>query len=66
MTSKRTINTDGKGQFAPSQVDPKSGGAASAIPTDVTGEDDAIMRNADRKPSLNPGFDLRTQTNRRN
>lgn len=65
MTSKRTIEADAKGQFAKSQADPKSDGVANAIPTKVVHYDDATLHNADKKPSPNPGFDIRTQTNKR-
>jgi len=63
--NKQKIEKDARGQFAPSQADRKSDGVASAIPRDVTGEDDATAYNADKKPSPNPGFDVRSQTNKR-
>jgi hypothetical protein len=60
------IKEDAKGQFAPSQADRRNDGQASATPRSVTGEDDATVENSGRKPSPNPGFDIREQTNRRN
>lgn len=57
---------DARGQFAKSKADPENDGLASATPRAVTGHDDATLENADRKPSPNPGFDIRQQTNRRN
>jgi len=56
---------DARGQFAKSQADRKNNGLASATPRDVTGRDDATLEHADRKPSPNPGFDIREQTNKR-
>ncbi|MDB5556528.1 MAG: hypothetical protein JWL86_6512 [Rhizobium sp.] len=64
--SKSEIRKDARGQYVPSQADPKNDGLASATPRTVTGHDDATLENADRKPSPNPGFDIREQTNRRN
>jgi hypothetical protein len=57
---------DARGQFAKSQADGGNDGLASATPRDVTGRDDATLEEADRKPSPNPGFDIRAQTNKRN
>jgi hypothetical protein len=57
---------DARGQFAKSQADRKNDGLASATPRDVTGRDDATLDNADRKPSPDPSFDIRQQTNKRN
>jgi hypothetical protein len=57
---------DARGQFAKSQADRKNNGLASATPRDVTHRDDATLEHADRKPSPNPGFDIREQTNKRN
>ena len=57
---------DARGQFAKSQADRKNNGLASATPRDVTGRDDATLEQADKKPSPNPGFDIREQTNKRN
>lgn len=56
---------DARGQFAKSQADGNNDGVASATPRNVTGRDDATMNNADRKPSPDPGFDIRQQTNKR-
>lgn len=57
---------DARGQFAASQADRKNDGLVSATPRAVTGRDDATLEKADRKPSPDPGFDIREQTNRRN
>lgn len=57
---------DAKGQYAPSQADGKNDGLASATPRAVTGKDDATIEDQHKKPSPNPGFDIRQQTNRRN
>jgi len=57
---------DARGQFAKSQADGRNDGLASATPRAVTGHDDATLEDADRKPSPNPGFDIREQTNKRN
>ena len=57
---------DASGQYAKSQADSKNDGLASATPRDVTGKDDATLENAGRKPSPDPGFDIREQTNKRN
>ena len=65
MTDKKTIEADARGHFAASQADPKSDGVANAIPTKVVHEDDATLHQSDKKPSPNPGFDIRTQTNKR-
>jgi hypothetical protein len=65
MPRKTDVEQDAKGQFAKSQGDPKNNGLASATPRAVTGKDDATLENADQKPSPNPGFDIRTQTNKR-
>ena len=63
--SKAEIEADAKGQFAPSHGDPKSDGVANAIPTNVVGYDDATLYRSKKKPSPNPGFDMRCQTNKR-
>jgi hypothetical protein len=63
--SKKEIEADARGQFAKSQADSKSDGVANAIPTKVTGYDDATLSKSDKKPSPNPGFDIRNQTNKR-
>lgn len=65
MTSPDT-QQDARGQFGKSQADRKNNGLASATPRAVTGRDDATLENADRKPSPDPGFDIRQQTNKRN
>jgi hypothetical protein len=65
MTDSKT-KQDARGQFAKSQADRENDGLASATPRAVTGRDDATLENADRKPSPNPGFDIREQTNKRN
>ena len=65
MTSKQTIESDACGQFAESQADPKSDGVANAIPTKVVHEDDATLYKSEEKASPKPGFDIRTQTNKR-
>lgn len=57
---------DARGQFGKSQADRKNNGLASATPRAVTGRDDATLENADRKPSPDPSFDIRQQTNKRN
>lgn len=64
MTKNQT-ERDARGQFAPSQADRRNDGLASATPRDVTGNDDATLENHEKKPSPNPGFDIREQTNRR-
>ncbi|UVC09861.1 hypothetical protein IHQ71_04405 [Rhizobium sp. TH2] len=66
MAKKTDIQHDAKGQFAKSQGDRKNNGLVSATPRAVTGRDDATIENADKKPSPNPGFDIRDQTNKRN
>jgi hypothetical protein len=63
--AKKDTEQDAKGQFAKSRGDRKNNGLASATPRAVTGNDDATLENADKKPSPNPGFDIRTQTNER-
>ena len=65
MPNKTEIQQDAKGQFAKSQGDRKNNGLASATPQAVTSRGDATLENADKKPSPNPGFDVRTQTNNR-
>lgn len=65
MASRTDTEQDAKGQFAKSQGDRKNNGLASATPRAVTGRDDATLENMDKKPSPNPGFDIRTQTNKR-
>ena len=65
MTSKDTIQRDAKGQFAESQARPRSDGVINAIPTAVTGCDDATLHKSDRKSRPKPGFDVRTQSNHR-
>jgi hypothetical protein len=65
MATKQTVEKDALGQFAESQADPKSDGVANAIPPKVTDDDDATMHDHEKKPSPKPGFDIRTQTNRR-
>ena len=66
MPNKTKVEQDANGQFAKSQGDRKNNGLASATPRAVTGSDDATLENADKKPSPNPGFDVRDQTNKRN
>lgn len=63
--TKSEIRKDAEGQYAPSQADGTNDGIASATPRAVTGNDDATMENADKKPSPKPGFDIREQTNKR-
>jgi hypothetical protein len=41
---------DAKGQFAPSQADPKSDGVHSAKPTVITGSEDATVHNKPPAP----------------
>jgi hypothetical protein len=65
MTDKKTIEADARGQYAKSEADPKSDGVANAIPTKVVHEDDATLHKSGEKPSPKPGFDIRTQTNKR-
>jgi hypothetical protein len=65
MPTKKTIEHDARNQFAKSQADPKSDGVANASPTKVAGQYDATLYNSNKKPSPNPGFDIRTQTNKR-
>jgi hypothetical protein len=65
MTSKKQIEADARGQYAKSHADPTSDGVANAIPTKVVGYDDATLYNSEKKPSPNPRFDIRTQTNKR-
>jgi hypothetical protein len=60
--SKKEIEADARGQFAKSRADSRANGVANAIPTKVTGYDDATLY---KKPSPNPGFDIREQTNKR-
>lgn len=64
--SKPKIENDAKGQYAPSQADRKNNGLASATPRAVTGRDDATLEDAEKKPSPNPGFDIREQTSTEN
>jgi len=66
MTDKKTVEADARGQYAKSQGDPKSDGVANAVPTKVVDYDDATLYKSEKKPSPNPGFDIRTQTNKRN
>jgi hypothetical protein len=63
--TKPEIRNDVKGQYAPSQADVRNDGTASATPGEVTANDDATLENADKKPSPNPGLNIREQTNRR-
>jgi hypothetical protein len=65
MTSRKQVEADARGQYAPSQADPKNDGVASAIPTNVVGYDDATLHEADKKRAPKPGFDVRSQTNKR-
>ena len=65
MTRKETIERDAKGQFAKSQANPRSDGVINAIPTAVTGCDDATLHKSDKKSHPKPGFDVTTQTNHR-
>lgn len=60
-----TAKQDARGQFARSRADRHNNGLASATPRAVTGKDDATIEDADDKPSPDPGFDIRDQTNRR-
>lgn len=62
---KATAEGDARGQFERSHGDRNSDGVASATPRAVSGNDDATLEDADKKPSPNPGFDIRTQTNKR-
>ncbi len=41
---------DAKGQYAPSQADPKADGVHSAKPTVITGSEDATVHNKLPKP----------------
>ena len=63
--TKSQIKKDAEGQSAPSQGDRENDGLVSATPRTVTGNEDATVENADRKPSPKPGFDIRQQTNKR-
>ena len=65
MSKKDTIKRDARGQFAKSQAQSGSNGVVSAVPTAVTGSDDATLHKSERKPHPKPGFDIRTQTNNR-
>jgi hypothetical protein len=65
VTDKKTIEADARGQYAKSRADPKSDGVANAIPTNIVHEDDATLYKSDKKPSPKPGFDIHTQTNKR-
>lgn len=53
---------DAKGQYAPSQADPKADGVHSAKPTVVTGSEDATVHNTppgQKKPkSFDPNYDV--------
>jgi hypothetical protein len=64
MSDKTKIESDARGQYGRSQADPKNNGLASATPRTVTGRDDATLENAGSKPSPNPGFDRRSQTDK--
>ena len=63
--SKKQIHKDASGQFAPSQAVPPKDGVANAIPTNVDHYDDATLYRSQKKPSPNPVFDIREQTNTR-
>jgi hypothetical protein len=65
MTRKETIERDAGGQFAKSRADARNDGVISAVPTSVTGCDDATLHDGEKKPGPKPGFDIRTQTNHR-
>jgi hypothetical protein len=65
MTERKTVEADAKGQFAQSQAVPPEDGVASAIPTEVVGNQDATMFDHEKKQAPKPGFDIRTQTNKR-
>jgi hypothetical protein len=65
VTSNKQVEADARGQYAPSQADPESDGVANAIPTKVVHYDDATLYKSGKKPSPNPGFDIRTQTSKR-
>jgi hypothetical protein len=65
MTDKKTIEADARGQYAKSQADPRSDGVANAIPTNVVHEEDATLFKSEKKSGPKPGFDIRTQTNKR-
>jgi hypothetical protein len=61
----KDVESDAKGQFAKSRGNRKSDGVASAVPRAMTGKDDATLDKASKKPSPDPDFDVRTQTNNR-
>ena len=65
MANKTKIERDARGQFAKSRADRKNDGLSSATPRTATGKEDATVENADQKPSPNPGFDVRSSTNKR-
>jgi hypothetical protein len=54
MTSKKQVEVDARGQYAPSQSDPRSEGVANAIPTKVVGCDDATLYKSEKKLSPIP------------
>jgi hypothetical protein len=56
--TKTETQKDARGQFAKPQGDRKNNGLVSATPRAVTGNDDATLENADKKPSPKPGFDM--------
>jgi hypothetical protein len=62
---KRRTEADARGQYAGSQADRHNDGVASATPPNVTGEEDATLSEADKKKAPGPGFDTRSQTNKR-
>lgn len=60
MTDKKTdVENDAKGQYAPSQADPKASGVASAKPTVVTDSEDAtVNRNPPGKDKASKDWDV--------
>ena len=63
--NKEKIERDARGQYGKSQADRRNSGLSSATPRTVTGHTDATVENADEKPSPDPGFDVRSQKNKR-
>ncbi|KQQ46026.1 hypothetical protein ASF69_07450 [Rhizobium sp. Leaf311] len=56
---KSAVEGDAKGQYAPSQADPKASGVASAKPTAVTHSEDAtVNRDSPRKEKSDKDWDV--------
>lgn len=56
---KRDVENDAKGQYAPSQADPKASGVASAKPTVLTHSEDAtVHREPAGKDKVSKDWDV--------